>query len=211
MKADFKKNYYPNLFTWEEFEYLINIRPLLTDDRVWVLEGDSYKWGNSGWAINKNCYPPFLFKEIIEKHLCYLSDMSRCTEKVNAFAKRLEDEYEHQTDAHIYICLNTELEHPFGAHYDRSHNVIVQCEGTTNFKVWDEIGNCTSSTKIDLKELPKEPVLDVDMEPGDAIWIPRYFPHLATSKTKRLSISFPINHDPLKYGSEDREWVKIRP
>ena len=61
------------------------------------------------------------------------------------------------------------------------------------------------------EELPGEPVLDVDMEPGDAIWIPRYFPHLATSKTKRLSISFPISHVPIKYGSEDREWVNIRP
>ncbi len=211
MKPSFKKNYYPNFFIWEEFEYLINIRPLLTDSRVYVLGGDSYKWGNASWSNDKNCYPPSLMKELLDKHICYFSDMSRCTEKVNEFAKRLEDEYKHQTDAHIYICLNTELEHPFGAHYDLSDNVIIQCEGTTNFKVWDEIGNCTSSTNISLEELPKESVLDVDMEPGDAIWIPRYHPHLATSKTKRLSISFPINKDPIRIGREDREWIKFEP
>ena len=63
----------------------------MTDKRVYVLDGDSYKWGNSTWSNDKNCYPPSLFKEILEKHVCYLSDMSRCTEKVNAFVKRLED------------------------------------------------------------------------------------------------------------------------
>ena len=55
-----------------------------------------------------------------------------------------------------------------------------------------------------------EPILDVNMKPGDAIWIPRHFPHLATSLTPRLSVSFPLsyNSDVSKSG-EDRNWITL--
>ena len=54
--------------------------------------------------------------------------------KINDFAKQIEDDYGKQTDAHIYVCRNLEMKHHFGIHYDYSHNLIVQCEGVTNFK-----------------------------------------------------------------------------
>ena len=65
--------------------------------------------------------------------------MSRCNRKINDFAKSIEEEYNKPTDAHIYMCKNVEAVHPFGIHFDNSDNVIVQCEGETNFKVWDII------------------------------------------------------------------------
>ena len=46
------------------------------------------------------------------------------------------------------------------------------------------------------------------MKPGDAIWIPRYYPHLATSHTKRLSVSFPFNREIDSTRREDRHWIK---
>ena len=211
MEPKFIKQYHPELFSWKELEYLINIRPLMTQKRSHILfeEETYFKWRSTGWQKDKNCYPPTLIRKLIEENICYFTDMSRCTEKINAFAKSLEDEYEHQTDAHIYMCRNIELEHPFGAHFDTSHNVIVQCEGTTNFKVWNGVDPKSNYTKMTPEELPGEPILDVEMEPGDAIWIPMYHPHLATSRTKRLSVSFAINKNPLKEGFQDREWVRI--
>ena len=54
----------------------------------------------------------------------------------------------------------------------------------TNFKVWDEVDDKDAkSSKINLTS---SPILDVDMKSGDALWIPAYHPHLATSKTSRL-------------------------
>ena len=211
MEPKFIKQYCPKLFSWKELEYLINIRPLMTQKRSHILfkEETYFKWRSTGWQKDKNCYPPTLIRKLIEENICYFTDMSRCTEKINAFAKSLEDEYEHQTDAHIYMCRNIELKHPFGAHFDTSHNVIVQCEGTTNFKVWNEVDPKSNYTKMTPEELPGEPVLDVEMEPGDAIWIPMYYPHLATSRTKRLSVSFAISNHSIKEGFEDREWVKL--
>ena len=193
MKPKFVKQYCPELFSWKELEYLINIRPLMTQERSKILfpKETFFEWPSTNWQKDENCYPPTLIRKLIEENVCYFTDMSRCTERINEFAKNIEDEYKRQTDAHIYMCRNPELTHPFGIHSDDNDNIIVQCEGVTNFKVW---------SKLD------ELLLDVDMESGDAIWIPMYYPHLATSKTKRLSVSFPINKE---QPHEDRRWVKI--
>ena len=93
MQPKFKKNYYRNLFTWKELVALINIRPLMTVERVKIPQVKDYEWVNSVWTLNRNCYPPLLLKEIIQNNLCYLRDMSRCSRKVNDLAKRLEEEY----------------------------------------------------------------------------------------------------------------------
>ena len=52
------------------------------------------------------------------------------------------------------------------------------------------------------------PLIDVDMKPGDVIWIPKYYPHLASSKTPRMSVSFPAYHK-LNKSYEERDWIKL--
>ena len=203
MKPDFKRGYCRRLFSWKELEYLINIRPLLYTKRVYILGSGEYKWTSSIWAKEANCYPPSLFRDAMEKYVCYLADMSRCTKKINEFAQKLEDTYNSPADAHIYMCRNPKLEHPFGIHFDNNPNVIVQCEGKTNFKVWDKGPPQEQRTMLNPQS---SPILDVDMKPGDVIWIPEFYPHLATSKTSRLSVSFPLKS---VIGFEDRTWEKL--
>ena len=70
-------------------------------------------------------------------------------------------------------------------------------------KVWNEVKD--KSQRQDNMTVKEDPVWDVDMNPGDAIWIPKYYPHLATSATPRMSVSFPISGDNL----QERDWVKI--
>ena len=213
MKPKFEKQYYSNLFSWKELEYLINIRPLMTDQRVYLQGDENHQWNNSGWALDVSCYPPSLLKQLIEENLCYLRDMSRCSEKINTFNKSIEEEYKVPTDAHIYICRNPSLHHPFGIHFDMNHNIIVQCEGESNFKVWEHVRNKrikNNNLSLDTNDFNPHPILNVDMIPGDAIWIPAYHPHLATSKTSRMSVSFPIPpviRDDVVF--EDREWIKL--
>jgi hypothetical protein len=206
-KPIFKEQYCPNLFSWKDLENLINIRPLMNSRRVHVIDdGKEYKWDNDPWTIDFNCWPPSLLKVVLEKHHCYFSDMSRCTETINSFARDLEREYGRQTDAHIYLCRDPSIQHPFGIHFDVSDNVIVQCEGKTNFKVWNVVDDINQ--KPNQMDIQHKPLLDVIMSPGDAIWIPRYYPHLATSKTSRLSVSFPMSHSDNKTFQE-REWIQL--
>ena len=215
LNPKFEKRYYQKkfggifdrkLFTWKELENLINIRPLMTNNRVLHHDGREYEWENSLWSLDVNCYTPSLMSKLVkESGVCTFIDMSRASEKINAFAKQLEIDYNKETDAHIYTCMNIEAEHPFGSHWDLNDNVIVQCEGVTNFKVWEKIPEGWDGAKVHLNLIHK-PLLDVEMKPGDAIWIPRYHPHLATSRTSRMSVSF-CQSEGTNY--QDREWVKL--
>jgi hypothetical protein len=211
--VDYKKNYHPNLFTWKELAGLINIRPLMTYKRVKLLDPQKrvFEWYTPGWIKDHNTYPPSLVRKLLDEIVIYFSDMSRATKNLNNFASSIEDEYKRHTDAHIYVCRNPKIEHPFAAHFDLQHNVIVQCEGKTNFKVWKEVEDHTVEKQIQL-DMKEEPILDVIMEPGDAIWIPRYYPHEAISLTPRLSVSFPFTdneNSTLEKHFEDRNWVTL--
>ena len=55
-------------------------------------------------------------------------------------------------------------------------------------------------------ELTHPPLIDVNMNPGDVIWIPRHFPHLAISQSKRMSISFCQGTNTI---FQDRDWIKL--
>ena len=206
MKPDFKKNYCPDLFSWKDLASIVNMKPLMDTVRVNVLDGPELNWDNDPWTHRPNTWPSHLLKDVIENNVCYITEMSRCSEKINEFAGSLEKEYNLQCDAHIYMCRNLEIDHPFGIHFDHQDNVIVQCEGTTNFKVWNEIDDYNQNqTNL---EIDAEPIIDVKMNPGDAIWIPRYYPHLATSKSIRMSVSFPLIYSESKVFL-DRNWIQL--
>ena len=218
-EVKFEKRYYQRkfggkLFDWKELERIINIRPLMTSARVH--QSKVLKWKNSFWAIDKNCYPPSILKSVIENEVVYIQDASRFTSRLNDFAKHLEEDYRKPFDAHIYVCKNIDAFHPFGIHFDKAHNVIVQCEGQTNWKVWDKINNPEELLKSQMNvrigewALDDDPILDVDMKPGDVIWIPKHYPHLATSKNHILSFSFPQHaYVEDEYIFEEREWIKL--
>ena len=207
MIPKFEKGYCPDLLSWKELSNILNIRPLMSTSRVKVFIKENLTWQNNYWCSDANCYPSGVLEQVIEESgVCAFIDMSRSTEKINEFAKNLEDEYDQEVDAHIYLCRNLKIKHPFGIHFDTSDNVIVQCEGETNFKVWDIIKN--KSAPLSNMSITDTPLLDVDMKKGDAIWIPRYYPHLATSNTQRLSVSFPFNRKIDNIRREDRHWIK---
>ena len=207
MIPKFEKGYCPDLLSWKELSNILNIRPLMSTSRVKVFIKENLTWQNNYWCSDANCYPSGVLEQVIEESgVCAFIDMSRSTEKINEFAKNLEDEYDQEVDAHIYLCRNLKIKHPFGIHFDTSDNVIVQCEGETNFKVWDIIKD--KSAPLSNMSITDTPLLDVDMKKGDAIWIPKYYPHLATSNTQRLSVSFPFNRKIDNTRREDRHWIK---
>ena len=204
MEVKFEKNGSPIIMNWEDLNNLINIRPLMTTDRVNIFPKKDLRWMNDVWTTHPRCYPPSEIKKSIEEGIVIINEMSRFTEKINAVAKSLEKEYDSPCDAHIFTCGNPDLQHPFGAHYDMSHNKIIQCEGVTNWKVWEPIDGFESSNL----EVDSDLIIDVDMHPGDVIYIPRDYIHLATTKTRRLSVSFPIRID-THPALQEREWHKL--
>ena len=136
-KPKFVKGYCNNLLDWKGLEKIINTRPLMTHWRVKLpIEKRQYEWPIDKWMTDPQTYPATIMKELINTQTFYIVDATKFTKEINDFASKLEETYKLCSDAHIYICRNLEEDHPFGVHFDYAHNVIVQCEGTTNFKVW---------------------------------------------------------------------------
>ena len=193
-----------NIFSWAELEGLLNLRPMVKVDRFFInfIRSDlrpTYNWINPNWAT-ENAYPASLIQEEIKKYVCFLIDCSKANRSINEICAQLEDVSKAATDAHIFFSFITkDLSFDQYVHKDVSDNLIVQIDGKTNFKVWDTI--CP-------REHFNKPVLDVVMEPGDIIYIPKDIWHGAFSLTKRLSVSFPMAVS-APAAMEDRHWISL--
>jgi hypothetical protein len=207
-----KPSYFPasfeKLFSWEDLEQLLNLRPFVNSTRFHVTTGKGYTWENQGWLSDVNTFPPNLLNEIVQEHTCYLSDSSRVNKKVNGVCQELESLFsESSVDAHIYFTLAKNLEGGFGIHYDTSHNLIVQMEGKTRFKLWDVFAKQDDPRNV--SEIDESPVYDVILQPGDAVFVPMHSYHQAISQTKRLSVSFPVSFSS-PYKAQNRHWIDVR-
>tara|TARA_Y100000361_G_C11071500_1_gene295956 strand:- start:175 stop:759 length:585 start_codon:yes stop_codon:yes gene_type:complete len=192
MKPFILRNFYHNILTWDELNTLLNLRPFLSSSRFQIIHAPKkgYRWDNQCWLTDISTFPPSLVKNIIKQHTCFIIDCSRVNKKINDMCKGIENITNMPTDAHIYFSLNKSNK-SFDKHNDSSHNFILQVEGKTNFKVWDN----------DIE------VIDDILNKGDLIFIPKYMYHQANSKTKRMSISFAFAENDLD--KQDRNWLNI--
>jgi len=205
IKPAFFKNAFEKLFTWQELENLLNLRPFVNDDRCKMINQKKYTWELQSWLTDVNTYPPSLLDAEIRQNHCYLQDASRANKKINAVCEQLESIFPRgSADAHIYFNISENDSSGFGIHWDGSHNLIVQMEGETQFQIWDD--NIIGDRIVQF--LNEEPIIDVVLQSGDAVFVPMNTYHRATSKTKRFSISFPISMNDVT-ANQDRHWIKI--
>lgn len=203
----YEKNAIKDIFSWKEFENLLNFRPSNTQERftAYLEDDDGYEWPNQAWVSNINCYPPSVIQKIIKKYLCHITDSSRVNENINTICSELDKITNLPTDAHIYFDLTDNLSSGFGIHFDFAHNLIVQIEGKSRARMWNVKGY--KDIEKNIKELDKDPIFDIIMEPGDIIYAPAHYYHEVKSLTKRLSISFPSHTE--MTDPQERTWIKV--
>ena len=205
-KPNYKEKVCNNLFSWKELETLINIRPLINVDRFHTTAvHDNIRWQSSPWVSDHKSIPANCIKPVTEQGVCWISDMSRANKKINTICNYLETQNKAAVDAHIYFDLHKgESKTSLNKHWDNSDNIIVQVSGQTNFKIWD-IYLYEGDRQVITE---KKPMLDIILNEGDVIYIPKNIVHQAISLSKRLSISFPMSKD-LDGPPQTREWINI--
>ncbi len=130
-------NAFPNIFSWRELENLLNLRPFVNHQRLKFINKEEYSWNNQGWLTDVNTYPPTLLERELRTNLCSIIDASRVNKKVNSICKELESTFTNScVDAHIYFTVAEDLSRGFGIHWDNSHNLIVQIEGSSRFQIY---------------------------------------------------------------------------
>lgn len=213
LKPHFFKKAFPKIFSWEELEALLNLRPMVNDKRFVMTDcTTTYGWRSQGYLTDINSIPPSLLdNEILQKYVCYLADCSRVNPQTNLIASKIEKTFPNSvTDAHIYFSVGDILSEGFGIHMDYLHVLVIHVEGSSRIRIWDpSVTEEMGGKRIRANELEQTPIIDEVLETGDAAFIPINTYHCITSQTKRLSISFPIqmytNETP-----QDRHWIKLK-
>jgi len=204
----YEPNCIHNIFSWKELEHLLNFRPIVNNRRFHLNMDCEHQWPEQAWLSDLNTWPTNLLEIRLKKYSAYFTDMSKVNEKVNSICVQLEKIIRWPTDAHIYFSIveNKIESEVFSPHWDWSHNLIVQIEGVSQHKIWNKYAEGHEPRETNFIE--ETPIIDTTMEPGDVTFIPAKMYHHVISKTKRLSISFPMNP---QHGlnPQDRTWLKL--
>ena len=120
--------------------------------------------------------------------------LHRAWKPITLLCKNLEAELNHPTQVNIY--LTPPAAQGFGQHYDTHDAFILQIAGGKHWRIYE------SALRLPLSSQPWDPtryevgplIEEVDLEPGDLIYIPRGFVHEAmTSDTQSLHVTLGIN------------------
>jgi hypothetical protein len=98
----------------------------------------------------------------------------------------------------------------FKIHEDFANNFIVQVEGITHWKVYrNRASYLVDKYRHDVNENDLDCVIDVNLKPGDILYIPNRCWHYAQPQEKRLSVSIPMQHMLPHLKQVDRNYYEI--
>ena len=200
-------NFITDLLSIDQFENLLNLTPFTSSLRFHTTYNiPNYEWDLPHWNTGSDHWPISMIDNFLNQGVCYLVDCSRVNSKINNICEILEQKTNQAVDAHIYFSKLKNIETGFGIHKDSSHNLIIQVQGRTHWKVGS---NTYKTSETNIKDFYKEDTLSIDtvLEPGDAIFIPSNIFHRATSLSKRISVSFPIINSKTTTVHEERKWI----
>jgi ribosomal protein L16 Arg81 hydroxylase len=215
----FFKNLLPNsndLLTWSDVENCLN-RPELytfelidpeTNSKIEIPEH------SKAWIWDRKVQDKeFMFSKVNQGYGLVITNYGFYSEKTNHLLSIFEKMFSVNAAIHVYCGLGSSTSFPI--HDDYPCNFIIQVEGETHWKVFNNrisymhrtgiMNNLIQEDELDL-------AIDVVLTPGDGLYIPSRCFHVANPTTKRLSMSIPCwNRFPteLPTNSIDRNIYRI--
>jgi len=186
-----------NIFTWDDVTKLLNtkifnwIQLIQNNDKIGIPQISTY-W--EGPHLDRK----FINKKINEGAGIILLRLSSYNESLAKISKSIEDSLSKShtdawsVDTHCYCGLEAGKE-SFKIHTDSTANFIMQLDGVSKWTVYKERSNGNRlngkvKTLTSDDKLTKD--IQVDLHPGDVLYIPQNAFHYCLPQTKRLSLSF---------------------
>jgi mannose-6-phosphate isomerase-like protein (cupin superfamily) len=201
------RNTFHNLLSITEFESLLNLTPFTNSKRFrGTFPVERFEWQLPNWNTGTDHWPIDIVKKVINAGVCYMTDCSRATRKINVISSNIESLTNRPVDAHIYFSKSKSLKNGFGIHKDFSDNFIVQVDGETH---WQVGGKTYYEADRNINKFKEDDAIFIDtiLQPGDAIFIPANVYHSPKNLSKRISVSFPSAQENAE-NFEQREWLK---
>jgi len=206
------------LATWDELEYCMN------NPQFYNLQ---FIDKNTSQPFNPNKYPRSwsidcedvedVFGAYKDGHALIIQNFDSGFRKKQAILNEVETHFSGdggiQTAMHLYSGLGECSSFP--VHEDQPSNFICQVEGETNWKIYknrcSEIAPKASFTIGEHQKLidNMEVAIDVNLSPGDVLYIPPRTYHQARPQGPRLSVSIPMQHAIPHMKPKERSWYTL--
>ncbi len=182
------------LLTWDDVESCLNRPELFQFEMI-----DRYNTkidipqSKKAWIWDRAVQnKQFMFDKLHEGNGLVIMNYGFYSEKTMHLLKIFETMFQVNSAIHVYCGL--EGSKSFSIHDDYPCNFIIQVEGKTRWKVFNNrisymYRTGTMNNRLSDKDL--EIAIDVELEPGDALYIPSRMYHVAYPSEKRLSLSIP--------------------
>jgi hypothetical protein len=156
-----------------------------------VLSGDCFTAsGGFGAAVADQVDPAMVLREFAAGATIVLQGLHRTWPALQTFTRRLVAELGHPAQVNAYIT--PEANRGFDPHYDVHDVFVLQVSGEKHWRIhapvrthpradepWSQYRAAVTA------RAREEPVLDVVMRPGDALYLPRGWLHAATALGER--------------------------
>ena len=186
------KNFIPNpekLASWVDVEISLN-----NPHTHWELIENHFKiniptnptrWG--GPRQDKR----FIQNHIIQGKTFVIQQYSLQNNYTKLFCQKLEDLFPIVTDMHLYGSKSGTTS-SFSPHFDFPANIIIPTYGECEFKVFsNSISILLEQTNHSPDITKLTPIIETTLSPGDMLYIPSRFYHVAQPNEPRLSVSIP--------------------
>jgi ribosomal protein L16 Arg81 hydroxylase len=144
-----------------------------------------------GQGLDRTARPDRVADAFADGATIVLNALHRQSGPVGAFCRELELELTHPVQANAYITPPTAQ--GFSVHHDTHDVFVLQTHGHKAWRVYRPLVELASDDQPWSESLgdPGEPVLSEELGPGDALYIPRGFPHDAEAR-KEVSVHITV-------------------
>jgi ribosomal protein L16 Arg81 hydroxylase len=194
-KPYYFKNLIPDVqeyITWNDINHCLNNPALYEIELINSLgEKVNIPSNRKPWVQHRHVQEKsFLFEKINNGCSSIILDYAFYNKKTNDLLKLIENRFSVNCSAHVYFGL--ENSKSFNIHSDNPPNFIFQMSGVTKWKVFeDRLSSLYMTGNCQLNEKDLTLSFEVDLHPGDCIYIPARCYHGALPEGKRISISVP--------------------
>jgi ribosomal protein L16 Arg81 hydroxylase len=204
-----------DFLSWADVEKCINTPEFYNFDIIDKETNDKIKIPEykKAWVFNKLVQDKkFISEKVNQGHTLVINNYGFHNRYTNELLNLIESVF--YTDAAMHVYCGFEGSKSFNVHEDIPSNFIFQVEGTTFWKIYENRSSAivASGYRPSIDEVANFKVaLEVELNPGDFLYIPSRTYHIARPDTKRLSISIPCwpkFNEPKEY-STDRAYYKI--
>lgn len=128
----------------------------------------------------------------------HISNLQKYASSLDSFCKSLQQHFYADVEADLWTTRQNSL--PAYLHFDRHDIFVLQIHGTKRWRVFSpmRLAEGRPASTLEWSEVG-EPLLDIELKPGDLLYLPEFTPHAVTTTLAPHSVHVGIGVHPFSW------------